>query len=447
MGMPVAPAYTFNGFRARTNVTDPSGVNTAFDAGDTALNTNWTQTVDELIRWRGVIQQTVAGATAHADLITNFVLQYNNGGAGWNNVGAVGADVEDVQFIAATGFADGDNTTQVIGSGSFVTGDSMENDTPSDDVSFTDSATSETELEVAVEVVGANVTDADTIEFRWLYSAADESPPATAVTQGANVPTITVDKPATATTDAAEFSNTSTDRVVLVPPGELNTMTSGTWLMWVKTPQAWSSTEKYVQWGDSGDRAGIVENTAVSGSISWRWFRATTSTFVRNATPTFSLATWYFWAVTFDTSGADGDQHFYWGDETTAVAEVTTYTTQQAGSGAITGHSSNFYWGNADPAATASSLDAGAIALEAWYPGVILTSTQLNTERTAPDPTRVAGCMQFAAMQPDGTIIDYITGNIATQTGTAQIDGPLNVTFPTPPFAALTPMRGILDVA
>jgi hypothetical protein len=87
MGMPVAPTFDIDGYRARTNVKDPTGVDAAFDAGDAAFNTTWTQPVDELIRVRFVIKQTNAAAESHSDLTTNFILQYENTtqGTGWLN--------------------------------------------------------------------------------------------------------------------------------------------------------------------------------------------------------------------------------------------------------------------------------------------------------------------------------------------------------------------------
>lgn len=217
MGKPVAPTYDQDGFRARTNVKDPAGVNAAFDAGDAAKDADWTQDVDELIRVRLVVKQTNAAAANHDDLITEFILQYNNGGAGWNNVGAVGADVEDVQFIAATGFADGDDTTQVIGAGTFVTGDSIEVDSPSDSVTFTAETLTETEIEVAIEIVGANVADEDTIQLRLLYSAGDESPPATAMGT-TKIPTMTANKAAgyELVADSGSFSLAGTVAALLV---------------------------------------------------------------------------------------------------------------------------------------------------------------------------------------------------------------------------------------
>lgn len=197
MGMPVLPLFDYDGFRVRDNVTDPSGVNAAFDGGDTALNTDWTQTVDELFRFRSLIKQTEAALEA-SDNVTELLLQYENNTAAagvWNAVGAVGGGTEDVDFVSATGFADGDNTTQILGAGTFVTGDGMEVAGASDTITFLELQTTETDMEVSVIINGSQVTDGDVINFRWLYSAADESPPATTFNAATNSPSITVDKP------------------------------------------------------------------------------------------------------------------------------------------------------------------------------------------------------------------------------------------------------------
>ena len=120
MGMPEAPSYAQDGWRARTNVTDPSGINAAFDAGDVAVDTNWTQLTDTLFRVRIRIKQTNSIADVTGDLATELLGQYNNNGAGWNTIGAVGADVEDVQYAASTGFGTKHSTLPCIEAISFT---------------------------------------------------------------------------------------------------------------------------------------------------------------------------------------------------------------------------------------------------------------------------------------------------------------------------------------
>ncbi len=275
MGMPVAPTFDQDGWRARTSVTDPSGVNTAFDAGDAAKDADWTQVVDQLIRVRFVVKQTNSAAEAHGDMATEFILQYNNSGAGWLDVGAVGGGTEDVDFVAATGFTDGDNTTDVIGGagGSFRTGDSMETDTPSDTVTFTDLALTQTEIEVAIIINGTAVTNLDTIDLRLLFSAGGEDPPATAMSDTA-IPTITVSKSADVVlaVDSGSFIVTGT----AVTPKFSIPVDSGAFVV---TGSA--ITPDFIFPVDSGSF--LVAGTAV-GTIRGRTVVASSGTFVVSGT-------------------------------------------------------------------------------------------------------------------------------------------------------------------
>lgn len=205
MGMPVEPVYDHGAYRARTNDPDPSGVDAAFDAGDVAQDTPWTQDVDTLIRVRMRVDQTEATAVNNVNMATEFLLQYENNTADpgtWNDVGAVGGDVEDVQYIAATGFANGDNTTTArIGATSLVTGDGREVAGATDTVTFTEEAVSQTELEFSIEIVGSLVTDGDVINLRLLHSDGDEAPPATVLDAETSLPQMTANVPDTTDED------------------------------------------------------------------------------------------------------------------------------------------------------------------------------------------------------------------------------------------------------
>ena len=119
MGHVVNGTYDQDGWRARTNVKDPSGVNAAFDSGDAAKDADWTQAVDELFRVRFIIKQTTS--TADANLQKQFRLEYNINGTGWNPVTNSSA-----VFAKDANFTNHDDTTQLIGSGTFVTGDGID---------------------------------------------------------------------------------------------------------------------------------------------------------------------------------------------------------------------------------------------------------------------------------------------------------------------------------
>ncbi len=230
MGMPVEPVYDQTDFRARTAVPDPSGIDAAFDGSDVAVNTDWDQLIDELIRVRFVVKQTEALAINSSDLTTAFLLQYENvtDVSGWVTVGAVGGDVEDVQYIAATGFANHDNTAGLLGAGTNIAGDGLEAAGATDDIAFSEeTAGEETELEFSIEIVGSLVTNGDLINLRLLYSVSDAAPPATTFT--ANSPQMTVDAGAidetgrsttvlvvTSSTDTLDFNEGGASTTVLV---------------------------------------------------------------------------------------------------------------------------------------------------------------------------------------------------------------------------------------
>lgn len=182
MGKPIAPVFDQDGFRGRDNVPDPSGVDAAFDAGDTAANTNFSYDADTILRMRLVVKQTEATAINHDALITEFIIQYDiDQAASWSDVGAVGGGTEGVDFIEATGFADGENTTLLLGGSGGVAGESRETNNPTDSVTFTTEALSECELEIAIVFNGGVLSDGAEIDLRVLYSDGDVSPPATAM--------------------------------------------------------------------------------------------------------------------------------------------------------------------------------------------------------------------------------------------------------------------------
>jgi hypothetical protein len=190
MGMPEEPAYDQDAFRGRVAVPNPTGINAAFNGSDPATNANFTMDVDTTFRIRFVIQQTVAIAINTNNQATEFALQFNLAGGGWVNVAAQGVTTQAVAY-ADGDFADGDNTTQLIGSGTFIAGDGVEV-TPSDTITFTDEALTETELEFALTIVSSRVSDAQTLQLRVIHSDSDESPPATVLDSYTNTPTITV---------------------------------------------------------------------------------------------------------------------------------------------------------------------------------------------------------------------------------------------------------------
>ena len=166
---PTIPVYVHNSpvlnqqsFRARND--DGSESAATWIA---AVNTNWTQAVDANFRIRFLVQETNGGSSNNA----SPQLQYNLNSGGWNNVTASSTVVRS---SASTQFADDDNTTQQVGSGTFITPNSgMDEDNglagENSDIDF--AGNDEVEVEYCVQIRSADVADADTIQLRVIDGA------------------------------------------------------------------------------------------------------------------------------------------------------------------------------------------------------------------------------------------------------------------------------------
>lgn len=77
----------------------------------------------------------------------------------------------------------------------------------------------------------------------------------------------------------------------------------------------------------------------LNGSGQWEAtvLRATTNLIMRSSTGV-GTNKWHYLVAAWNTAGANGDQHMYWGD-LTAIATEVTYGTQQVGTGAVTAES------------------------------------------------------------------------------------------------------------
>lgn len=172
------PAFDQDSFRGRND--DGSESAATWKA---AVNINWTQTVDENFRVRFLIQETAG----HAGSNQEMQLQYNLNAAGWNNVNAASSVVRS---FAGQLVEDGD-TTQQIGAGTFLTPnggqDEVDGITAVNAMDFAGS--DEVEAEFCVQIIGADVSDADTVELRCLRDGI-------VLDAYTNTPSITVDKPA-----------------------------------------------------------------------------------------------------------------------------------------------------------------------------------------------------------------------------------------------------------
>lgn len=181
------PAYDQDAFAGRCDNGSESAATWKFASGacgdnaSNATNRDWTQVVDENFRVRFVVQETAGNAGA------NFKedLQYNLKSAGWNDVNDSTSLV--VRMALSSEFAHGDDTTQQVGAGTFLTNnDGMNETTPPGSNQVPDFVGSdETEFEFCVQIRSADVVNGDTIELRVTDNG-------TAFATYLNTPTITV---------------------------------------------------------------------------------------------------------------------------------------------------------------------------------------------------------------------------------------------------------------
>ena len=155
--------------------------------GSLTADVDWTQLVDENFRLRFVIQETAGGMTNNVV----FKAQYNLASAGWNDITNASSVVKSV---LSSNFADEDATTQLVGSGSFLTGAMFEDTTTIGDSNQLDfTANIETEIEGVFQIVSGDVAHDQTLQIKIVTSDGSDLGAYTVT------PTITVDEPFTTT--------------------------------------------------------------------------------------------------------------------------------------------------------------------------------------------------------------------------------------------------------
>lgn len=136
---------------------DDVALNSATFNGGGGTNTGWTQDVDTNFRIRYLVQETGGGMAANTTLELWFT---HTEGAG---VPEVMTATSALQPVATGQYANGDTTTQVLGGGTYVTGESLGG---VDDGVVTGNldllANNEVEVEFAVTIDSAQVADTDT---------------------------------------------------------------------------------------------------------------------------------------------------------------------------------------------------------------------------------------------------------------------------------------------
>jgi hypothetical protein len=175
-----AAAYDQDEFQGRD---DDVALNSATFNGGGGNNGNWTQLVNVNFRIRYVIQETAGGAQGNQ----NFTLFFDHEGAGY----VEWTTATPIQPAPTTQYAQGDTTTQVLGAGTYVAGNSEGGVDDNEDTGNIDyAANEEAEVEFCCTIDSAQVNDGDTIAVRVYESDG------TALGSYTQTPTITVDKPA-----------------------------------------------------------------------------------------------------------------------------------------------------------------------------------------------------------------------------------------------------------
>ncbi len=152
----LVPTFDQDSFRARNDDGSESAATWQAPA-----NTNWTQAVDHNFRVRFVVQETSGFSAADK----TFQLEYNHNGSGWND--ATGASSVVRSWISPS-VADGADTTQQVGSGTFVTpnGGFDEVNGLAGGASLDFSGSDETEVEYCIQIRSADVSNNDTVQLR-----------------------------------------------------------------------------------------------------------------------------------------------------------------------------------------------------------------------------------------------------------------------------------------
>ena len=171
-----AAVYDQDTFRGRD---DDVGLNVDTWNGGGILGADWTQAVDVNFRVRFLVQETAGGSKNNQ----TFTLFYNHEGAGYTEMVAGGV----LSPAATSQYANGDTTSQLIGGGSYLAGDSLGGVDNGEDTGFMDfAANEEGELEFCLTIDSAQVADTDTILVRVYTSAG------VALAAYTDTPTITV---------------------------------------------------------------------------------------------------------------------------------------------------------------------------------------------------------------------------------------------------------------
>jgi hypothetical protein len=176
------PAYAQTDFRGRND----DGSETTATWKDVA-NANWSQDVDTTFRCRIAVDETTGNGDSENNQSLQWQYQLNSGG--WNNIGTATSVVKAVDSANLTDNAD---TTQQLLAGTFITDNNAVCEDGTTGAANWPGSGAGMDTEIALQIVGTDVSNGDTIELRVTKS------PGYAISTYTNTPSITVVK-ATAT--------------------------------------------------------------------------------------------------------------------------------------------------------------------------------------------------------------------------------------------------------
>ena len=183
----ITPVMVQAAFRGRDDFDGTPTLNStswALGAGTSTANVSWTQDTDSPFRVRLLVQETAGGDWGPG----TFTWQFRVNTGSWTTVGATTA----CKLSYTTSYTHGADTEQLLGSGTFVTGDGMTSSATTGNISNLNNE--ETEFEICLEIDSTLVSQDDTVEIRLNddFNTAE-------LDTYTNTPSLTVNIPAVAT--------------------------------------------------------------------------------------------------------------------------------------------------------------------------------------------------------------------------------------------------------
>lgn len=228
---------------------------------------------------------------------------------------------------------------------------------------------------------------------------------------------------------ALTFRGTATsDRVNLGAYSFLNNLAAASWMVWCN-PTDITIGSRFYQKGVLGTDGTFISFDKGPSTMQVNYHRAST-TLVANATAAnvnMRNNVWQCFCGVMYSSGANGDQHLYWGDLSAALSEAAAYASRTVGSGAHASDSAaNAVIGNNSGNAIAFPGRISVLAM--WNRALSLA--ELQSQQFKKSPVVTSGLLFFMRLGVNGVdLVDYGSNAVAASsfTGVTQsADVPLN---------------------